>query len=268
LTLLARLPGGGSHSSRTVAIGPDQRVYVSLGISGNCSDEYLGGGYPFRQSRGGLLVLREGQGRPYLEPFASGLRNPVGFDWQPVTGALYASNNGPDHLGFEQPPEYFSRLEPGSFHGMPWFQYDGKQLRQDNCIRRPPPRSLEQVTAPAVSFPARSAPMGVVFVREGALLPELEGDAVVAIHGSWATRPSGGSWGSPATRRPPKLVRVIFRDGVPQRVEDLATGFQQSDGERWARPVGVALGPDGAVYFTSDGGSNGLFRLRPISSDP
>jgi glucose/arabinose dehydrogenase len=262
VSLTASLPGGGSHSSRTVAVGPDQRVYVSLGISGNCSDEYLGEGYPFERTRGGILVLREEQGQPHLEPFGSGLRNPVGFDWHPVNGALYAGNNGPDHLGYEQPPEYFSRVEPGSFHGMPWFQFDGERLRRDNCIERPAPRPLEQVTSPAATFPARSAPMGVAFIPDEALLPELSGDAVVALHGSWATRPTGGPWGSPATRRPPKLVRVKFREGIPQQVEDLISGFQESDGERWARPVGVAVGPDGALYFTSDEGVHGLFRLN------
>jgi glucose/arabinose dehydrogenase len=186
----------------------------------------------------------------------------VGFDWHPVNGALYAGNNGPDHLGYEQPPEYFSRVEPGSFHGMPWFQFDGERLRRDNCIERPAPRPLEQVTSPAATFPARSAPMGVAFIPDEALLPELSGDAVVALHGSWATRPTGGPWGSPATRRPPKLVRVKFREGIPQQVEDLISGFQESDGERWARPVGVAVGPDGALYFTSDEGVHGLFRLN------
>ena len=57
LSLLAALPGGGGHSSRTVRVGPDRRVYVSLGISGNCSDEYLDASYPFSQRRGGVLVL-------------------------------------------------------------------------------------------------------------------------------------------------------------------------------------------------------------------
>jgi glucose/arabinose dehydrogenase len=117
--LLARLPGGGGHSSRTVAVGPDGRVYVSLGIQGNCSDQYLGAGYPFPDRRGGVLVLREEGGTARIEPYASGLRSPVGFDWQPASGVLYATNNGPDHWGYDLPPEYFSRLDPGSFHGMP-----------------------------------------------------------------------------------------------------------------------------------------------------
>jgi glucose/arabinose dehydrogenase len=262
LQLLARLPGGRGHSSRTVRVGPDGGVYVSLGISGNCSDQYLGGDYPFRNRRGGVLVLREDDDGAHFEPFASGLRNPIDFDWQPGTGVLYASNNGPDHLGYNQPPEYFSRLEPGSFHGMPWFQYDGKRIRRDTCINSRPPRYIADVTAPVATFPARSAPMGVAFVPPGALDARFGGDAVVALHGSWGTRPGGGYFGDPATRRPPKLVVVIFSDGKAQGVEDLVTGFQLKDGERWARPVGVAIGPDGALYFTSDSDTQGLYRLR------
>jgi len=265
VTRLAVLPGGGGHSSRTVRIGPDKRVYVSLGISSNCSDQYLGVDYPFRDRRGGILVLNEDTDAPRLEPFAAGLRNPVGFDWHPRSGVLYASNNGPDHQGFEQPPEYFSRIDAGSFHGMPWFQYDGQRIRRDNCIRRQPPRPLTEVSVPVATFPARNAPMAIAFVPPGALDARFENDAVVALHGSWATRPSGKARGDPASRRPPKLVRVRFEDGTAAGVDDLVTGFQLADGERWARPVGVAIGPDGALYFTSDSGAQALFRLRRIA---
>lgn len=268
LTLLAALPAGGAHSSRTVRIGPDGRVYVSLGISRNCSDQYLGMDYPFEQRRGGVLVLREDGATPRFEPYASGLRNPVGFDWQPGTGVMFASNNGPDHLGFEQPPEYFSRLDAGSFHGMPWFRYDGRRLHRDECIKGRPPRPARDVTIPVAVFPARNAPMAVAFVPPGALEPELDGDAVVALHGSWGTRPSGGAFGNRATRRPPGLVLVRFSKGVARGVETLVSGFQLDNGKRWARPVGVAFGPDGALYFTSDGGTTeGLFRLRRIPRD-
>lgn len=262
VTLLAALPGGGGHNSRTVRVGPDGRVYASLGIRGNCSDEYLGDTYPFERRRGGILVLEEQVGGAHWSPFASGLRNPVGFDWHPETGEMFASNNGPDHLGFELPPEYFSHIRAGSFHGMPWYQFDGGRLRRDACIDSDPPAT--RPVPPAATFPARSAPMDVAFVRPGALDERFTGDAVVALHGSWATSPSGGYAGDPSTRRHPKLVVVRFEEGKPRRVDDLVTGFQLPDGRRWARPVGVSFGPDGALYFTSDQGVNGLFRMRRV----
>ncbi|MBU2479271.1 MAG: PQQ-dependent sugar dehydrogenase, partial [Gammaproteobacteria bacterium] len=180
LRLLAELPGGGGHSSRTVAIGPDKRVYLSLGISGNCSDEYLSEGYPFSDRRGGILVLNETGPQAIWQTFASGLRNPVGFAWHPQTGELYASNNGPDHQGYDLPPEYFSKVPAGSFHGMPWFQYDGKRIQPDDCIKRPPPHPIDEVIPPVATFPARSAPMGVAFVPEGAMHKTLAHDAIVA----------------------------------------------------------------------------------------
>ncbi len=262
LSLLALLPGGRGHNSRTVGVGPDNRIYVSLGISGNCSDQYLGKNYSFRQRRGGVLELDEKGQTPQWQPFATGLRNPVGFDWHPRTGVLYASNNGPDHLGFDQPPEYFSRLDRGSFHGMPWFQFDGRAIRHDGCITSKPPRPLAEVVAPVATFAPRNAPMGVAFVTPAAMDKQLEGDAIVALRGSWGTRPSGRFLGDQSTRRTPKIVVVRFKDGEAHRVEDLVTGFQLKDGERWARPVGVAIGPDGALYFTSDSGANALFRLK------
>jgi len=262
VTLLAALPGGGGHNSRTVTVGPDGRVYVSLGIQRNCSDQYLGEGYPFDDRRGGVLVLREDGGKSSWEPYASGLRNPVGIAWQPQTGVLFASNNGPDHLGYDVPPEYFSKLTPGSFHGMPWFQYDGKQVIRDDCVTSTPPRPIDQVSKPVATFPARNAPLGVAFVPGGAMDARLEYDAIVALHGSWGTKPSGGFLGSAASRRPPKIVAVRFKDGQALRVDDLVSGFQLPDGERWARPTGVALGPDGALYFSSDSETNGLFRLK------
>jgi glucose/arabinose dehydrogenase len=265
--LLAALPGGGGHSSRTVGVGPDGRVYVSVGISGNCPNEYLGEDYAFSVRRGGVLVLDESGAKPVWRTFASGLRNPVGFDWHPETDTLYASNNGPDHWGFDLPPEYFSRLSAGSFHGMPWFQLDGERMRRDECIRTPPPRPVSEAQRPVATFPARSAPMAVAFVPKDVVASSLAGSAVVALHGSWATRPDGRASGDPATRREPKLVLVRFDGGDTRGVEDLVTGFQLPDGSRWARPVGAAFEPDGALYFTSDSGANALFRLVP-NTDP
>ena len=261
--LLAELPGGGGHASRTVAVGPDNRIYLSLGISGNCSDQYIGAGYSFDRQRGGILVLSEPPGqKPRWQPFASGLRNPVGFAWHPNSKVLYASNNGPDHHGYELPAEYFSRIDAGSFHGMPWFWLDkNNRLVLDDCIDSQPPRRDAQI--PVATFPARSSPMGVAFVPVGAFAPHLAGSAAVAIHGSWGTQPHGSYFGSRATRRAPSIALVYF---IKDKVADVVTllgGLQDAKGNRLARPMGVAFTSDGTLYFTSDGGDiEGLFRLR------
>lgn len=262
VSLLAELPSGGGHDSRTVRIGPDGRIYASLGLTRNCSNEYLDDSYPFDDRRGGIFVLRENDGKTEWKPFASGLRNPVGFDWHPKTGVMYATNNGPDHLGFDMPPEYFSKVTEGAFHGMPWFYYDGKSMQRDKCIDVEPPRPMEEATTPAAVFPPRNAPMAVAFTPNGALDPSFEGDAIAALRGSWATAPRGGYIGKSSTRRHPKIVAVRFENGEPKRIDDFITGFQLPNGDRWARPVGIAFGPDGALYFTSDDGANALFRLK------
>ncbi len=267
--LVAALPSGGGHASRTVAAGPDGKIYLGLGISGNCSDQYIGEGYSFAEQRGGILILSESKnGSAQWKPYATGLRNPMGFDWHPSSGVLYASNNGPDHHGYELPSEYFSRIDSGSFHGMPWFWLNERnELLADNCINSPPPRN--DARPPVATFPARSAPMGVAFVPQGALQPEMVGSAVVAIHGSWATKPRGGYFGSKATRRPPRVVLVHFREGEASEVMPLIEDLQDDAGDRLMRPMGVAFASDGALYFTSDGGIiEGLFRLRRQTDKP
>jgi len=266
LELVAKLPGGFGHSSRTVKVGPDGKVYVSIGISGNCSDEMISENYRFRDRRGGVLALDESQSEPRLVPFASGLRNPVGFDWHPTSNVMYAANNGPDHLGFDSPPEYFSKITEGSFHGMPWYQYDGSRVLRDPCIDTEPPYPADEVEIPAATFPARIAPLGVAFVPPGAMDENFQNNAIVALHGSWGTQPDGGFSGDRATRRPPAVVMVRFEGNNVREVVPVISGFQDENGDRWARPAGVSTAPDGALYITSDGGKlHGLMRLKKIN---
>jgi glucose/arabinose dehydrogenase len=104
--------------------------------------------------------------------------------------------------------------------------------------------------------------MGVAFVPAGALDARFTDNAVVALRGSWATQPAGDQRGTAATRRAPRIVMVPFAGDRAGAVIDLVSGFQRADGTRLARPVGVAIGADGAVYFTSDSHTQGLFRLR------
>lgn len=261
--VVVNLPGGGGHNSRTIATGPDNRLYISLGISGNCSNEYMSDQYHFQNRRGGVYVLDDSTESALLKVFSSGLRNPVGFDWHPVSGVMYVSNNGPDHLGFDNPPEYFSKVKANSFHGMPWYQYNGSEIFRDECIKSEPPLPIKQVQKPVALFPPRNAPMGVSFIPQHSMFKNIIHSAVVALRGSWATRPSWNYKTAAASRRKPKLVVVNFdKNNQATGVTDLLTGFQLENGNRWARPVGVGTGPDGALYFTSDSGVNGLFRIR------
>jgi len=268
------VPGGRGHNSRTLKLGPDDRLYLSLGITGNCSNEYLDTSYPWKDQRGGFFVLSErvqdGRSSFSLVSYASGLRNPVGFDWHPSTDVMYASNNGPDHLGYEFPRESFTAVTEQSFHGMPWFQWNADTLMRDPCIDSAPPRDGADVVKPVATFPARIAPMDVTFVPPNdESWADYEYDAVVALHGSWATSDGSGG-GDPASRREPQIVTVSFDQAGRSngQVKPLIHGFQLENGDRWARPMGVSFGDNGALFFTSDGGTEGLFRLSPIENQP
>ncbi|MCG7600514.1 PQQ-dependent sugar dehydrogenase [Halomonas sp. McH1-25] len=267
-SVYAELPGGGGHDTRTLTVGPDDRLYVSLGIQGNCSDQYIGEGYDFEDRRGGILVLDENGDSPQWQAYASGLRNPVGLAWDD-TGTLYAINNGPDHWGYEAPGEVLVRAERGSFHGMPWFQWVDGEFQRDDCIASEPPRPASEIPEPVATLPARSAPLGLDFLPEGSMLPL---DAVTAVHGSWGTQPDGSAAGDPSTRREPRIAGIVIDAQGNGQVSDLITGFQDDRGNRWARPAGIAFGPDRALYFTSNSGETGLYRVTfgggPVGAEP
>lgn len=261
LELVIAVPHFISHGSKTIKLGPDGDIYLSMGWPYNCSNYFADLSYPEELRMGGIFLLDESESTAKLTPISSGLRNPVGFDWHPDTGIIFSTNNGPDHLGYDMPPEYFVKATPGAFFGMPWYQFDGNKLFVDECATFDAPKTMDEVTLPAATFPPHSAPLDVLFINDKANAKDYYGDAIVALHGSWVTE-SGGAIASTASLRNPKLVRVRFENGDPVEVIDLLSGFQDADGNRWARPAGLALAPDGDIYFTSDDAHRGLFRLK------
>lgn len=236
------LPEGG-HWSRTVAIGPDGKLYVSIGSSCNICLET-------DQQRATIMQyeLDGSGGRVY----ATGLRNSVGLVWQPSTNRLYATENGRDQMGNNVPPEEINEIRDGAHYG--WPRCHGADI-PDPIFGRDPDACAGQ-TPPVVEMQAHSAPLGLAFVPPGAF-PVAQGDLIVAFHGSWNRTPPTGY----------KLVRLAFRDDRPTgEVEDFAVGFR-ARGTTWSRPVDVVFGPDGALFVTDDLGG-AIYRIAPAIGSP
>ncbi len=227
--VVSGLPEGGNHWSRTVRFGPDGWMYVSVGSSCNVCVES-------DPRRAAMLRFRPDGREP--QTFATGLRNSAGFDWQPGTNALYATDNGRDLLGDDFPPCELNRVEPGEFYGWPVANGDRVPdpdfgAGQDERIRKS--------IAPVHGFGAHTAPLGIVFLRNPDLPESWRGAALVALHGSWnRTRKSGY-----------KVVSLHWGDDGSIAERDFMVGFEQ-DENVIGRPVDVAEGADGTLYVSDD----------------
>ncbi len=227
--IIRDLPGWGGHWTRTIDFGPDGRLYVSGGSSCNvCLGE--------DPRRAAILRYHpDGSGE---QIYATGLRNSVGFAWQPGTGALYATDNGRDMLGDDFPPCELNRIVEGGFYGWPVAHGD----------RVPDPEYgkgkkdlIAQSIPPAHAFGTHVAPLGITFYTGTAFPERYRGAAFVAQHGSWNRSKKSGY----------KVVALLFAADGSIREEDFATGFEINE-EVYGRPVDVAVGADGALYVSDD----------------
>ncbi|MTE01286.1 YbhB/YbcL family Raf kinase inhibitor-like protein [Paracoccus sp. YIM 132242] len=230
------LPDGGQHPNRTLAMGPDGKLYVSVGSTCNACAE---------TNPESATILRTEPDGTSRTIFAGGLRNTIGFDWEPETGQLWGMDHGIDWLGDNEQIEELNRIRQGKQYGWPYVHGMDRFNPQDNP---PPGTSLETWAKiseePALGHTAHAAPMQMAFY-DGAMFPEWRGDALVAMRGSWNRRPPSGY----------ELVRIDFQDGKPVGIEPVMTGFLAEGAEGWThagRPVGVAVGRDGAVFVSDD----------------
>lgn len=224
------LPSGG-HSTRTVLFSPNgQYLYVSIGSSCNAcieSDERR------------ATIMRYNIDGTGAEVYAEGIRNAVGITFRPGTEELWATNNGRDWLGDDQPPETIYQVKKGDDAG--WPRCHAARIIDPDYGQ---PGDCEGVAAPAVEMQAHSAPLGLAFYT-GEQFPEAyRGDLFVAFHGSWNRSVPTGY----------KVVHVPMLDGEPQGVQDFAVGWLREDGSYWGRPVDLLSSPNGDLFISDDGG--------------
>ncbi len=277
----ADLRGAYAHALKSVTVGSDGAVYVSVGSTGNASAEDRDAD-PQRAT-----ILRVPPGGGDAEVFARGVRNGTGLALDP-DGSVWTAVNNRDNIAYpydrdydgdgrsdqgevlpsyvaDHPLEPLAKLTEGRDLGWPYCNPDpdvdpgvpGSGLTYAN---RPFDRDHETNADGAAldctslapveqGMGAHSAPLGLSFGTDA--LP-LGPGALVGIHGSW-------------NRRPPRSPEVAFfpwSDGALGDQQTLLSGFQNTDGDRWGRPVMAVRGPDNAVYVTDDA-AGAVYKMAP-----
>jgi glucose/arabinose dehydrogenase len=244
---IADLPGGpiNHHWTKSLVASRDGRhLYAGIGSNSNVGEN----GMDAERDRAAILEIDPATGATRV--FASGLRNPVGMDWQPDSGALWVAVNERDELGSDLVPDYMTSVRDGGFYGWPYSYYG-----QHVDTRPQPPRAdlVARAIKPDYALGPHTASLGLAFY-DGALFPARYRDgAIVGQHGSWNRRPASGY----------KVIFVPFAAGRPDGpAEDLLTGFLDTDGNARGRPVGVAVDARGALLVADDVG-NTVWRVVP-----
>ncbi|MDB4927780.1 MAG: Lsorbosone dehydrogenase [Myxococcaceae bacterium] len=262
------LPATISHPYKALTFDREGRLYVAVGSSDNLTPgegaRIVRFAIPAALPEGGMAY---GAG----EAFATGLRNAEALTWD-REGRLWAFVNGRDYLRppgtpesfyLDHPGDWIFRLaaEPGRFYGFPHCWVLGPVAwgeRRDPASQWADPEAAAghddawcqdatHVQPAAGALPAHVAPLGAV-TYTGTLFPsEYQGNLIVTSHGSW-------------NRHEHQIGRALWRVVVSgDRVTEAApfVAERAGDGNRlegsWSvRPVGVAQGPEGALYVTSD----------------
>ena len=233
------LPAGGynNHWTRNLLASKDgSKIYISVGSASNVG-EY---GMDKEVRRAGILEINPDGSNEKI--YASGLRNPVGMDWNPVTGELWTAVNERDMLGNNLVPDYITSVKKDGWYGWPYSYYGA--IKDPRWVDAPHNKLVEKSIIPDVSVGPHTASLGFTFYTEDAFPEKYKNGAFVGQHGSWNRDPLSGY----------KVMFVPFVNGVPQTPEDFLTGFisNEETGEVHGRPVGVTTLPDGSLLVNDD----------------
>ena len=227
-------PGG--HWTRSLLPSADgKKLYVGVGSLTNIAEM----GMAVEEGRAAVYELDLADGTSRI--FAGGLRNPVGLAWEPRTGVLWTVVNERDGLGDETPPDYLTSVRDGGFYGWPycyWGQTVDDRVPQDAA-------AVARALTPDYALGGHTASLGLCWLPAGTLPGFPEGMAI-GQHGSWNRSTLSGY----------KVVFVPFENGRPAGpARDILSGFLAPDEKvSYGRPVGVTLGPDGALLVVDDVG--------------
>ncbi len=222
-----KLPSERHHGWRFIAFGPDGRLYVPVGAPCNvCAPPP-----PFAS-----LLSMKPDGSDW-RTVATGIRNTVGFDWQPGSGKLWFTDNGRDMLGDDKPGDELNRIDhAGENFGFPYCHAgdipDPRFGKGHPCSR---------YTPPALTLDAHVAALGMRFYAGNMFPARYRGAIFIAEHGSWNRSTKVGY-----------RVIAVFVDG--DRVTGhtpFITGFE-NDEQSWGRPVDVQPLPDGSLLVSDD----------------
>lgn len=233
-----------NHTARTCRIGPDNKLYVSLGQPYNVPPKSKTELYA-KWGIGGIVRMdREGGNR---EVFASGIRNSVGMDFA-KDGSLWFTDNQVDGMGDDKPSGELNRAtQAGQNFGFPW--YGGGHTRTVEYKDDTPPADI---VFPQVEMAPHAADLGMTLYY-GKMFPEKYRGAIFsAQHGSWnRTEPVGAR----------VMVTYLKPDGTADHTEPFAEGWLNDEtGEYSGRPVDVAVLKDGSL-LVSDDYSGAIYRI-------
>ncbi len=225
---------GGWHLTRTIAIGSNGKIYVSVGSSCNACVE---------KEKVRATVLEMNPDGTNRRTFASGLRNAVGLKW--IGKTLFATNQGSDHLGVDKPDETFYALKFGADYG--WascYQANGKVFADKEFPRA---KGCRNVPKSYTYFPARSSALGFDYFDVKTKDTAIKNSFLVALHGS-------------SDKDMAKGYRIVIaRKG--KKNQDFITGFLKN-GDVLGRPCDIfKLSPDSFLF--SDDNKGIVYYVRP-----
>lgn len=249
---IVELPAGGynNHWTRNIITNQNQdKIYISVGSASNAG-EY---GLEKEIRRASILEVNlDGSGEIV---YGSGLRNPVGMDWNPVDGTLWTAVNERDNLGDGLVPDYVTHVKKSAFYGWP-YSYFGKI--EDPRLKGMRPDLVEKAIVPDVAVGNHTASLGLAFYVGNKFPEKYRNGIFVAQHGSWNKSSFSGY----------KVVFIPFKDGKPSGPpEDFMTGFiaDHEKAKVYGRPSAVTNLPDGSLLVNDDSG-NVLWRISYTGS--